>query len=95
MPSLLIENVPVGLLARMERAAKAKNRTLEDTALEVLETAFRVAEPTYSEAPLPSEPFLTEEICAPCSIPRLEGTPVCAIHVEPPLPDAHDIPDSE
>jgi hypothetical protein len=45
------------------------------------------------EAPLPQEPFLTEEICAPCSIPWPKGTRVNAIHVDAPLPTTHDLPE--
>jgi predicted DNA-binding antitoxin AbrB/MazE fold protein len=44
------------------------------------------------EAPLPQEPFLTEEICAPCSIPWPEGKPARAVRVDAPLPAAHDLP---
>ena len=64
MPTLVIDNVPVSLFDRIQRLAKAQQRTPADTALEVLESAFRTTTPTFAEAPLPQEPFLTEEICA-------------------------------
>ena len=63
MPTLVIDNVPVSLFDRIQRLAKAQQRTPADTALEVLESAFRTTTPTFAEAPLPQEPFLTEEIC--------------------------------
>ena len=56
-----------------------QQRTPADTALEVLESAFRTTTPTFAEAPLPQDPFLTEEICEPCSIPWPEGRPVRAV----------------
>ena len=91
MPTLVIDNVPIALFDRIQRLAKAKQRTAADTALEALESAFRTATPTFAEAPLPQEPFLTEEICAPCSVPWPKGTPAHAVRVAPPLPTAHDV----
>ena len=91
MPTLVIDNVPVSLFDRIQRLAKAQQRTPADTALEVLESAFRTTTSTFADAPLPQEPFLTEEICAPCGIPWPEGKP--AHHrVEAPLPTPHDLP---
>ena len=95
MPTLIIDNVPVSLFDRIQHLAKKRQRTPADTALEALEAAFRLTTPTCSEAPLPSEPFMTEEICAPFSIPRPEGKPARTERVAPPLPTPHDIPDEE
>ena len=92
MPTLVIDNVPVSLFDRIQRLAKAQQRTPADTVLEVLESAFRTATPTFAEAPLPQEPFLTEDICAPFSVPRPEGKPARAVRVEAPLPTPHDLP---
>ena len=92
MPTLVIDNVPVALFDRIQRLAKAQQRTPADTALEMLESAFRTTTPPFSEAPLPQEPFLTEEICAPCSIPWPDGKPARAVRVDSPLPNAHDLP---
>jgi hypothetical protein len=47
------------------------------------------------ETHLPSEPFLTEEICAPFGLPRPEGERVVPIEIHDYLPQPHDIPDSE
>jgi hypothetical protein len=95
MPTLVIDNVPVSLYERIEHLAKTRHRTPADTVLEVLETAFRSTTPTFSEAPLPQQPFLTEEISAPCSIPRPEGKPARAVRVAAPLPTPHDLPNEE
>jgi hypothetical protein len=95
MPTLVIDDVPVRLYERIERLAKARQRTPADTVLEVLETAFRETMPIHAEAPLPQEPFLTEEICAPCSIPRPEGKPARTVRVPAPLPTPHDLPPEE
>ena len=81
MPTLVIDNVPVSLFDQIQRLAKARQRTPADTALEMLQSAFRATTPSFTEAPLPQEPFLTEEICAPCSIPWPEGTSVRAVRV--------------
>jgi hypothetical protein len=92
MPTLVIDNVPVSLLDRIQRLAKAQQRTPADTALELLESAFRTTTPTFAEAPLPQEPFLTEEICAPFDIPWPEGELVVPIDIAEILPEPHDIP---
>ena len=95
MPTLVIDNVPVSLYDRIEKLAKKRQLTPADTALEALEQVFHPTTPTLSDAPLPSAPFMTEEICAPFSIPRPEGKPTRAVRVSAPLPTPHDIPDEE
>jgi hypothetical protein len=95
MPTLVIDNVPVSLFDRIQRLAQAQQQTPADTALELLASAFRTTTPTFAEAPLAQEPFLTEEICAPCSIPWPEGHPVRAVRVEAPLPTPHDLPEAD
>jgi hypothetical protein len=94
MPTLVIDNVPKPLFDRIQQLAQQRQRTPEAAVLEVLESALP-ATVTLSEPRLPQEPFLTEEICAPCSLPRPEGTLVQAIHVDPPWPTPHDLPDGE
>lgn len=95
MPTLVIDNVPVPLFDQIQLLAKARQRTPADTALEVLETAFRTSTPIFSEAPSPQEPFLTEEMCAPFDIPWPEGELVIPIEIFDYLPEPHDIPDTE
>ncbi len=95
MPTLVIDNVPVSLLERIQRLAEARQRTPADTALEMLQSAFGATAPTFTEPPLPQEPFLTEEICAPFDIPWPKGEPVRAVRVEAPLPTPHDLPEEE
>jgi hypothetical protein len=95
MPTLVIDNVPVSLLDRIQRLAKAQQRTPADTALELLESAFRTTTPAFAEAPLPQEPFLTEEVCAPFDIPWPKGELVVPIDIAEILPEPHDIPVTE
>jgi len=95
MPTLVIDNVPEALYDRIQDLAKTQRRTPADTVLEVLESAFRATRPTLAEAPLPQAPFLTEEICAPCSIPWPEGKATRAMRVPAPLPTPHDLPNEE
>ena len=95
MPTLVLNDVPVSLFDQIHRLAQAWECTPADTVLEVLETAFRTTTATFTEAPLPQEPFLTEEICAPRSIPRPEGEIVVPIEITNYVPEPHDIPDTE
>lgn len=86
MPTLVIDNVPVSLYDQIQLLAKARQRTPADTALEVLETAFRPTTPTHSEATLPQDSFSKEEACAPFTLPHPEGKPTRAMWVAQPLP---------
>jgi hypothetical protein len=95
MPTLVIDNVPVSLFDRIQRLAQVRQRTPADTALEMLESAFRTMTPKLAEAPLPQEPFLTEEICAPFDIPWPKGEFVVPIEIAEHLPEPHDIPVAE
>ena len=95
MPTLVIDNVPVSLYDQIQHLAKTRQRTPADTALEVLETAFRTTTPNLSEAPLPQAPFLTEEICAPFTLPRPKGERVVPIEITEYIPTSHDLTDTE
>jgi len=95
MPTLVIDNIPVSLFDRIQQVAKTKHRTPADTALEALESAFRATTPTFTEAPLPQEPFLTEEISAPVDIPWPKGESVVPVDIADYLPDPHDLPETE
>jgi hypothetical protein len=95
MPTLVIDNVPVSLFDRIQDLAKTQRRTPADTVLELLESAFPATSPTCAEAPLPQAPFLTEEVCAPCSIPWPEGKATRPVRVTAPLPTPHDLPNEE
>ena len=88
MATLVIENVPASLYDRIQDLAKARHRTPAAAVLEVLELAIATAKTTQA-------PFLTEEICAPCEIPRPEGETVVPIEIAHYLPEPHDIPDVE
>ena len=90
MPTLVIDNVPAPLYDRIHREALARKRTPADTVLEMLETAFpEVGSPCV--APVPGEPFLTEEVSAPVDIPRPTGEPVVPIEVSEYVPEPHDL----
>jgi hypothetical protein len=69
MPDLVLENVPQDLYDDLRQAAEAHQRSLAEEALDRLRLKF-------SGRHLPDEPFLTEEISAPCTIPLPgEGKP--------------------
>jgi len=95
MPTLVIDNVPEPLLERIQHRARLRQQRPAETVLEVLESAFCQSTPTFSPAPVPQEPFVTEEIGAPCSIPRPQGRPARSVRVAAPLPSPHDLPDAE
>lgn len=72
MPDLVLENVPQDLYDDLRQAAEVHRRSVQEEALERLR---RKSSPLH----LPDEPFLTEEISAPCTIPLPgEGKPVKA-----------------
>ena len=60
MPNLVLENVPQELYEDLRQAAEAHHRSVAEEVLARLR-------PTSCH--LPDEPFLTEEIPAPCTIP--------------------------
>jgi len=95
MPTLVIDNVPASLYHRIQHLATARQQSPADAALEMLESAFRTPMVTLAEAPLPQEPFLTEEISAPFDIPRPEGETVVPIEIADYVPEPHDIPETE
>jgi hypothetical protein len=81
MPDLILTDVPQELYDDLRRAAEAHRRSVAEEALERLK-------PTVSRRHLPDEPFLTEEISAPCTIPLPgPGKPVMARRGGPHLPD--------
>ncbi len=68
MPDLVLENVSQQLYDELRRAAETNHRSVAEEAMARL---------TPTSRHLPDEPYLTEEIPAPCTI-RLPGvgTPV-------------------
>ena len=81
MPDLVLENVPQELYDDLRQAAEAHQRSVAEEALERLRRK-------PSRLHLPDEPFLTEEISAPCTIPLPgEGKPVKAKRGGQHLPD--------
>ena len=92
MPTLIIEGVPKSLYDQIQRLADSRRQTPADAVLEVLKTAFHVRVSVLCDAPMPPQPFVTEEISAPCGIPRPKGQPAHPVRVAVPLPFPHDIP---
>lgn len=66
MPDLILENVPQEVYDDLRQAAEVNRRSVAE---EVLARLTR----KRSRLHLPDEPFLTDEIPAPCTIP-LPGT---------------------
>lgn len=95
MPMLVIDDVPAPLYDRIQRLALAWERTPAATVLKLLETAIPAAAPNLSERSLPQEPFLTDEICAPFTLPRPKGERVVPIEIADSIPSPHDLPDTE
>lgn len=95
MPTLVLNNVPVPLYDQIQRLALSRKCTASDTAVDVLQNALRSNTDALESAPIRNGIYLTEEITAPFSLPRPEGTLADAIRVDPPLPSAHDIPEGE
>ncbi len=57
MPDLLLPNVPQEVLDQLQASAAKHEHSLAEEAIRVLKER------------LPDEPFLTEEISAPCTLP--------------------------
>ncbi len=51
--------------------------------------------PNRTEGPLAQEPFLTEEICAPFTLPRPKCERITPIEVAERIPSPHDLPELE
>jgi hypothetical protein len=79
MPDLLLENVPQELYDDLRQTAEANHRSVAAEVIARLKPA---------SLHLPDEPFLTEEISAPCTIPLPgPGIPVKARMGGQHLPD--------
>lgn len=92
MPTFIIENMPEALLERIQRLAQMRHQQAAETGVEMLEGAFRSVT-TPAGPRLPQEPFLTEDTCAPCSIPRSAGQPVHPVELADYVPGQHNAPD--
>lgn len=94
MPMLVIDDVPAPLCDRIQRLALVWERSLAATALKLLETAVPPTMPNQNERSLPREPFLTDEIGAPFTLPRPKGERVVPIEIADRIPTPHDLPDT-
>jgi len=94
LPTFVIDNMPDSLFKRIQALAQVRRQKPADAVLDVLEAALPRSNPALAER-VPQEPFMTEEICAPCSIPRPTGQRVVPVEVVDYLPTPHDVPDAE
>ena len=94
MPTLVIDDVPAPLYDHIQRLALAWERSPAATVVKVLETALRTTTPSLTEGPRPQEPFLTEEICAPFTLPRPKGERVVPIEITERKASPHDLPET-
>ncbi len=79
MPDLVLENMPQELYDDLRQAAEANQRSVAEEVLARLKPTCRH---------LPDEPFLSEEIPAPCTIPLPgAGKPVKTRRGEQHLPN--------
>lgn len=81
MPRLIVENLPGEIYERLQRRAKAENRTLAEEVIRLLQEGLNgtelkagvpAAPPKIAQSPrLPDPPILdTGEISPPCTLPR-------------------------
>ncbi len=86
MPTLIVENVPAEIYERLQKRAAGRQRSLPEETLHLLRQALR-----EEDGPAPRWPeFIgSEEIPAPCDLPRSSSpVPVAATVGQPRLPDA-------
>jgi hypothetical protein len=86
MSTLVVENVPAEVYERLQKRAMARQRTLSEELLCLLLQVLRL-----DDQPTPRLPeFIpSEEISAPCDLPRSsQPVPVVAYSGPPRLPDA-------
>jgi plasmid stability protein len=85
MPTLIVENVPQEVYTRLQQRAAARQRTLPQEMLHMLEQVLR-----EEDSPTPRLPeFIpNEEVSAPCDLPRSSHpVSVLASSGQPRLPD--------
>lgn len=93
MPAFVIDHMPAELLDRIQDLARVRRQTAADTALEVLAGALPAA--NSQPAPLPSQPFATDDVLEAISLPWPAGDIVAAETVPTPLPTLRDLPTNE
>ena len=67
MPTLVVENVPLEVYERLEQRAAARQRTLPEETLQLLQQALRE---DASRTPRLPDFLPGEELSAPCDLPR-------------------------
>jgi hypothetical protein len=91
MPTLVIDNMPQSLFERIEQLAQDRRQNAAEAVVEILEAALPKSIPATAER-LPQELFLSDEISAPCSIPRPVGQHIVPVEVVDYTPSPHDVP---
>jgi plasmid stability protein len=85
MPTLIVENVPVEVYERLQKRAASSQRSLPEETLHVLQEALRTE---GGPSPRLPEFLVSEEISAPCDLPRSSSPePVETYAGQPRLPD--------
>ncbi|HWG41432.1 MAG TPA: hypothetical protein VN688_01505 [Gemmataceae bacterium] len=85
MPTLIVENVPMEIYERLQKRAAGQQRSLPEETLHLLQQALQ-----ENDNPAPRSPeFIgSEEISAPCDLPRSSSPVLMAAHSgQPRLPD--------
>lgn len=85
MPTLIVENVPVEVYERLRQRAEAEQRSVPEETLHLLAQFLR-----EDLKPSPRLPDLipSEEISAPCDLPRTsQPVPVATYNGQPRWPD--------
>jgi hypothetical protein len=86
MPTLIVENVPAEIYERLQKRAEGRQRSLPEETLHLLQQALREDE---NLAPRQPEFVGSEEISAPCDLPRSSSAITVSTHDgQPRLPDA-------
>jgi hypothetical protein len=87
--------MPESLFEQIQHLANVRRKKPADAVVEVLEAALQRTIPALADERLPQEPILSEEICAPGSIPRPVGERIVPVEVLDYIPLPHDAPDAE
>jgi plasmid stability protein len=89
MPTLILENVPPDVYARLQQRAASRRQSVPEETLQLLRHALQ-QDPEFPPGP---ELIPNQELSAPCDLPMPgPGVQVTAQPGEPPLPDLVGLP---
>jgi len=93
MPTLIVENVPAEVYEHLQKRAAARQWSLPEEMLHLLQEVFQG---DGSPSPRLPEFIPSEEVSAPCDLPRSsQPIPVITYSGQPRLPDALPRGDAE